>query len=175
MLKNCLKKHQGNWQELPVEKVLTWLETDIQGLNQEEVFKRQEAFGPNRIPEKAKESIILRFFRHFNHILIYVLLFAAMITALLNHWIDTVVILAVVVVNACIGFIQEGKAEKALDALRQMLSPTATVIRQEERQTIPAKELVPGDIVLLDQLCLNRFFKFNYSCYAQLTLTSHIF
>ncbi|WP_131780752.1 cation-transporting P-type ATPase, partial [Legionella israelensis] len=76
MLKNCLKKHQGNWQELPVEKVLTWLETDIQGLNQEEVFKRQEAFGPNRIPEKAKESIILRFFRHFNHILIYVLLFA---------------------------------------------------------------------------------------------------
>ncbi|WP_133130777.1 cation-transporting P-type ATPase [Legionella yabuuchiae] len=150
MIEKSLKEHRGNWHVLPIEKVMSSLKTDPQGLNQTEVFKRQEAFGSNKIPETAKESIALRFLRHFNHILIYVLLGASIITALLNHWIDTFVILAVVIANACIGFIQEGKAEKALDALRQMLSPTATVIRQEERQTITAKELVPGDVVFLE-------------------------
>ncbi|WP_133126866.1 cation-transporting P-type ATPase [Legionella nagasakiensis] len=150
MLEKHFKEHRGNWHVLPVEEVLTWLNTDINGLNQTESLKRQSMFGLNQIPEKSKESIILRFLQHFNHILIYVLLFAAITTVLLNHWIDTFVILAVVIVNACIGFIQEGKAEKALDALRQMLSLTARVIRQEERQTIPAKELVPGDVVLLE-------------------------
>ncbi len=150
MLEKRLKEHRGNWHLQTVENVLAWLNTDINGLTQKESLKRQSMFGLNQMPEKAKEHIILRFLRHFNHILIYVLLFAAIITALLNHWIDTFVILAVVIVNACIGFIQEGKAEKALDALRQMLSPTARVIRQEERKTIPAKELVPGDVVLLE-------------------------
>lgn len=150
MIEKSLKEQRGNWHVLPVKKVLSLLNTNIQGLNQKEVFKRREAYGSNRIPETAKEPTVLRFLRHFNHILIYVLLFAAIITALLNHWIDTFVILAVVMVNACIGFIQEGKAEKALDALREMLSPSATVIRQEERQTIPAKALVPGDVVLLE-------------------------
>ncbi|VEG92150.1 cation-transporting P-type ATPase [Legionella spiritensis] len=150
MIEQRLKDHRDNWHAQPVDKILPWLETDINGLNQEEVTKRQARLGLNHLPEKAKESIIVRFLRHFNNILIYVLLFAALITALLNHWVDTLVILAVVIANACIGFIQEGKAEKALDAIRQMLSPAATVLRRKERQTIPAKELVPGDIVLLE-------------------------
>ena len=144
------KKNPGNCHAQPAEKILSLLETEVNGLTEEEVNKRQATLGLNHIPEKAKDSMIIRFLRHFNNILIYVLLFAALITASLNHWVDTFVILAVVVINACIGFIQEGKAEKALDAIRQMLSPTATVLRDDKRQTIPAKELVPGDIVLLE-------------------------
>lgn len=87
---------------------------------------------------------------YFHNILIYVLLGSAFITAVLGHWIDTGVILAVVVANAIMGFVQEGKAEKAMDAIRQMLAPRANVIRGGERASIKAEKLVPGDIVLLE-------------------------
>lgn len=145
-----MTKKGSQWHSQSVDQVLSKLQCDVEGLSDKEVAKRQEKWGLNQIPEKAKDSTIIRFLRHFNNILIYVLLFAAAVTGLLQHWVDTVVILAVVIVNACIGFIQEGKAEKALDAIRQMLSPKASVIRRGERQTIAAKELVPGDIVLLE-------------------------
>ena len=138
MIGRELKKNPGNCHAQPAEKILSLLETEVNGLTEEEVHKRQATLGLNHIPEKAKDSMIIRFLRHFNNILIYVLLFAALITASLNHWVDTFVILAVVIINACIGFIQEGKAEKALDAIRQMLSPTAAVLRDDKRQTIPA-------------------------------------
>ncbi|KTD21177.1 cation transport ATPase [Legionella londiniensis] len=139
-----------NWHAEPAEKALITLGTGAKGLNANEVRDRQAIFGFNQIPAAAKETILVRFLRHFNHLLIYVLLIAAVTTALLRHWVDTVVILLVVIVNAFIGFIQEGKAEKALDAIRHMLSPMADVLRGGERQRIPAKELVPGDIVLLE-------------------------
>lgn len=144
------KEQPIDWHTQSVEDVLSQLKTQPSGLNQEESSKRQILFGLNQIPEKPKASVIIRFLRHFNNILIYVLLIAACITAFLNHWIDTSVILAVVIVNAFIGFIQEGKAEKALDAIRQMLSLKATVVRENERQSISATALVPGDIVLLE-------------------------
>jgi P-type E1-E2 ATPase len=85
----------------------------------------------------------------FNNILLYVMLGAAAITALLGHWVDTGVLLAAVMINAIIGFIQEGKAEAALDAIRGMLSPHAIVIRDGNRYEIDAAELVPGDLVVL--------------------------
>ncbi len=90
-----------------------------------------------------------RFLAQFENLLIYVLIAAAAVTAALGHWVDTGVILAVVLVNAVLGFLQEGKAERALDAIREMLSPQAIVIRDRRRRMVPAEELVPGDIVFL--------------------------
>jgi magnesium-transporting ATPase (P-type) len=120
------------------------------GLGEDEVAERQERYGPNRLPAPPARGPLRRFLAQFNNLLIYVLVGAAVVTALLQHWIDTGVILAVVLLNSIIGFIQEGKAEKALEAIREMLSPHASVIRGGERLTIPAEELVPGDRVLLE-------------------------
>lgn len=111
--------------------------------------KRLEAVGPNRLPEPPKEGLLKRFFKHFHDLLIYILLVASVITALLAHWVDSGVILGVVVINAVIGFIQEGKAEQALAGIRKMLSPHAQARRGGEWADIEAGDLVPGDIVRL--------------------------
>ncbi|CUH37907.1 putative cation-transporting ATPase F [Jannaschia seosinensis] len=137
------------WSE-PVEAVLDGLDTRRKGLTHEEVRHRRETHGTNSLPEAPRPSPLVRFARQFNNLLILVLIAAAGITAVLGHWIDTFVILAVVVINAVIGFVQEGRAESALAALRDMLAPNAAVLRDGERQTVPAADLVPGDIVLLD-------------------------
>ncbi|EHL29984.1 cation-transporting P-type ATPase [Legionella drancourtii] len=138
------------WHDQPTTMVVAVLKSSLSGLTHDEAQSRLKTFGYNRLPEPARHSVLLRFLLQFHNILIYVLLGAAVITALLHHVIDTVVILAVVIINALIGFIQEGKAEKALSALRQMLTPIATVLRDGERHSVPGEELVPGDIVLLE-------------------------
>ena len=137
------------WHAMPADKVLQAFETDGEGLSKAQAKERLEKYGPNRLPEAKPRSALARFFSHFNNLLIYVLLAAALITAALGHWIDTVVIMMVVVLNATIGFIQEGKAEDALRAIRQMLSANAMVTRDGKRESIPAEQLVPGDRVLL--------------------------
>ncbi|MBD3668694.1 MAG: HAD-IC family P-type ATPase, partial [Kangiella sp.] len=120
------------------------------GRSGSEAAARLEKYGPNRLPEPARRNVAVRFLLHFNNVLIYVLLGSAVITALLGHFVDTGVILAVVLANAIIGFIQEGKAEKAMDAIRHMLAPRASVLRDGLRQTVDGERLVPGDIVLLE-------------------------
>lgn len=141
---------QTAWHGLPTDEVLKHFEADIgQGLSAATVEQRQDRYGPNRLKPPVRHGIWVRFLLQFHNVLIYVLLAAAVITGLLGHWLDTGVILGVVVINALIGVIQEGKAEKALDAIRNMLSPKAVVIRAGKRQQIPAEELVPGDIVIL--------------------------
>ena len=134
------------------EDVLTALGSGSgsEGLSEREAENRLKTYGLNRLPQAVKRGPVIRFLRHFHNILIYVLLGAAVITMLLDHWVDTAVILAVVVVNAIIGFIQEGKAEKAMEAIRHMLAPRANVIRGGHRQSIEGETLVPGDIVLLE-------------------------
>ena len=139
-----------SWHSLSANAVLENLKCSTEGLTQTEVETRFVKHGANRLPKAARRNAFVRFLLHFNNILIYVLLGAALITALLGHWVDTGVILAVVVVNAIIGFIQEGKAEQAMDAIRHMLAPRANVIRGGERATIDGEQLVPGDIVLLE-------------------------
>jgi len=130
--------------------VLEVLESDVEnGLLGDEVKKRTEKYGYNKIPQGKQRSWFVRLLMQFHNVLIYVLMVAAVITALMDHWVDTWVILSVVVINAIIGFIQEGKAEKALDSIRKMLSLEAVVIRDGKKQTVDAEELVPGDIVLL--------------------------
>ena len=138
------------WHCLAAESTLSELKTTACGLSQDEAEKRLAQYGPNRQPEAAKRSAFLRFGLQFHNILIYVLIGSAIITAALDHWIDTGVILAVVIANAIIGFIQEGKAEKAMDAIRHMLASHANVIRGGKRISIEGDQLVPGDIVLLE-------------------------
>jgi len=120
------------------------------GLTETEAQERLERYGLNRLPEPARRSPLIRFLLHFHNILIYVLLGSAAITAALGHLADTLVILAVVIVNAAIGFVQEGKAEKAMDAIRRMLALKASVLRDDVRRSVEGEALVPGDIVLLE-------------------------
>lgn len=138
------------WHSYSQEEVLQQLSASPTGLNQTEAQRRLQSFGANRLAESAQQGLLLRFLRQFHNILIYVLLGAALITALLSHWMDTVVILAVVIANAIIGFIQEGKADKAMEAIKEMLSPRAKVLRDGKRMTIDGEALVPGDIVMLE-------------------------
>lgn len=141
---------QHLWHTLSTEDSLALLKAPPTGLSHEEAIKRLSEYGANRLPEARQRSGVMRFLMHFHHILIYVLMGSAVITAVLDHWIDTGVILAVVIANAVIGFIQEGKAEKAMDAIRHMLAPRANVLRGGERLSIEGEMLVPGDIVLLE-------------------------
>lgn len=138
------------WHARSVEAALAAFDAHPGGLSSVEVQRRLERHGYNLMPEGERRSALSRFLSQFNNVLIYVLVAAAAVTVLLGHWVDTAVILLVVLVNAVIGFIQEGRAEQALEAIRAMISAQASVVRDGRRQTIKAKDLVPGDIVLLE-------------------------
>ena len=137
------------WHALDPDEVQRGLQSEPAGLGEAEVLRRRALHGPNRLAPPRRRGPLLRFVLQFHNILLYVMLGAAAITAVLGHWVDTGVLLAAVVVNAIIGFIQEGKAESALEAIRSMLSPHATVLREGRRVDIDAGDLVPGDRVLL--------------------------
>ncbi|MCP5374464.1 MAG: cation-transporting P-type ATPase [Hyphomicrobiales bacterium] len=137
------------WHALSAEAVLSECRASPDGLDGEEAARRLAAHGPNRLRPPKPRNPLLRFLVQFHNVLIYVLLAAGVVTTLLGHWVDAGVIFGVVVVNAIVGFIQEGKAEKALDAIRNMLSATATVVRDGQRIAIPATQVVPGDVVFL--------------------------
>lgn len=141
---------QPLWHHLAIDLTLRKLDAAPTDLSQHEAEVRLKTHGSNRLPDPPKRSDIIRFLLQFHNILIYVLLGSAVITAVLNHWVDTFVILAVVLANAIIGFFQEGKAEKAMDAIRQMLAPHASVLRSGERHSIEGEKLVLGDIVVLE-------------------------
>jgi len=137
------------WHAMPALDVLTLLDSRETGLSRAEAEQQRRQYGPNCLPPPQQPSAWLRFFRQFHNVLIYVLLGSAVVTGLLLHWLDTGVILGVVLINALIGFIQEGKAEEALEAIQQLLSQQATVKRDGQLLSIPAEEVVPGDIVML--------------------------
>ena len=137
------------WHALGPDEVQHRLRAAPAGLDQPEVVRRRALHGPNRLAPPRHRGPLLRFVLQFHNILLYVMLGAAAITAMLGHWVDTGVLLTAVVVNAIIGYIQEGKAESALEAIRAMLSPRATVLREGRRLDIDAGDLVPGDRVLL--------------------------
>jgi len=143
------------WYQLPVEQVFETLHSDQSGLTLEEATSRQEQYGYNELTYK-KRSAFMRFLTQFNSPLIIILLICAVITGSLsmwkdaNMWMDTVVILAVVLANTFIGFIQEGKAEDSVEALENMITPECKVMRENTATVIQARDLVPGDIVLLE-------------------------
>ncbi len=134
---------------VPIETLLEHLGTTRTGLSHEAAGRRYARHGPNELPQAQGRGPLRRLAAQFDDALIYVLLAAALVTALLRQWVDMGAIVGVVVINAVIGFVQEGRAEHALAAVRGMLSQRATVWRDGERQTVAASELVPGDIVAL--------------------------
>ena len=140
---------QVNWHTMTQAEVEQTLSTQAQGLSAAEAAQRLTQYGPNRLAVAKKRSAWMRLLMQFHNILLYVMMGSAVITAFLGHWVDTGVLLAAVVINAVIGFIQEGKAESALDAIRGMLSPHAMVLREGRPQEIDAANLVPGDVVQL--------------------------
>src|SRR6056297_8225 len=133
-----------------IEGALAALDATNEGLSTDEAARRLAEHGQNRLPEPPRRNAVVRFLVHFHNVLIYVLLGASVVTAALGHWIDTGVILAVVVVNAVIGFVQEGRAEQAMAAIRSMLAPHCAVLRDGQRISVDAANLVPGDIVLVE-------------------------
>ena len=141
---------QSKWHALTADEAITQLETTRDGLSQEQVSQRLSSYGPNKLPEAPQASTLARFLKQFANLLVIVLMVAGILTAFLQYWIDTAVIFAVVIVNALIGVVQEGKAEKAMDSIRQMLALKAAVIRNGKRRTVAGEELVPGDVVLLE-------------------------
>lgn len=137
------------WHNLDVQEVMHFLATTSEGLNLQEVQRRQEVYGLNKLHKAHQRSVWKMFFSQFNNVLIYLLLAATIIAALLQHWVDASVICGVIILDTLIGFIQERKSEQALQAIKKMLAHRTTVIRNGQRMTIRTKYLVPGDIVLL--------------------------
>src|SRR5580698_8251393 len=139
------------WHAIAADEVVKRLQTDsVKGLDAGEASERLAKYGLNRLPEGKKQSPFMKFLQQFNNILVYVLLGAGFVKMMVGLWLDSAIILSVVVLNALLGFIQEGKAEKALDSIRNMLSAEARTLRSGELRLIPSEELVPGDIVLLE-------------------------
>ncbi len=139
-----------HWHTLTVAETQKTLAVDAEhGLSDADAEQRLARHGPNHLPEKKPPSALMRFISQFHNLLIYVLMVTAVITALLDHWTDTLVIVGVVLINSIIGYVQEGKAEDALRAIRQMLSSHAIVLRNGKKITLAAAELVPGDVVTL--------------------------
>ncbi|MGE0821157.1 MAG: cation-transporting P-type ATPase [Candidatus Binatia bacterium] len=144
-MQELLERH---WHHLAAEEVVEILETDpVTGLPPEEVKTRQQRFGPNQLTATKRQSAWIRFLFQFHQPLLYILLLAAMITALLQEWVDAAVIFGVVLVNAIVGFIQESKAENAIAALARIVTTEATVVRDGKKLRVPSHTLVPGDLV----------------------------
>ena len=139
------------WHAVAANEVIGRLNTDeARGLDAGEASRRLSRYGPNRLPEGKKRGPLMRFMAQLNNILVYVLLAAGFVKLTVGLWLDAAVILGVVLINAVLGFLQEGKAEKAFDSIRNMLSAEARTVRGGETRLIPAEELVPGDVVLLE-------------------------
>jgi len=139
------------WHAMSAKEVEERLRVDPEhGLDAAEAAARLRTYGPNRLPLGKKKGPLMRFLAQFNNILIYVLLTAGFIKLMLSLWLDASIIFAVVILNSLLGFIQEGRAEKALDSIRNMLSAEARTLRGGETRLIPAEDVVPGDIILLE-------------------------
>jgi len=141
---------ERRWHARPAAEVLSTLAAGEGGLDAAEARRRLASQGPNRLPQPPRRGRLARLLAQFHSVLIYVLLVAAALSFFLGHAVDGAVILAVVLVNAAIGYLQEGRAEGALQAIRAMIDPQATVLRDGQRVAVAAAELVPGDVVLLD-------------------------
>lgn len=137
------------WHALEVEAAFRAADSSAEGLSSVAAGRRRDKYGANRLPPPRRRTAAARFGAQFNSVLIYVLLASAVVTAELREWADVGVIVAVVIVNAVIGFVQEGKAERALDAIAGMLSRRATARRDGRYAEIDAADLVPGDVIEL--------------------------
>lgn len=138
------------WHALEVDEVRTHVETDLEsGLTTESVTSSQDEFGKNVLPEKEKTPEIIKFLRQFNDVLVYVLLAAAVVTGFLGEYIDTIVIVLVVTIIGVVGYLQENKAEEALEGIKKLLETKATIVRNGKQSEIDSSDLVVGDVLVL--------------------------
>lgn len=145
------------WQDFSVEEILERLKTNKQyGLREKEVIFREEQYGKNELKDKKKESIFTKFLKQFNDYMIIILIIASIISAVIsfvqgeNDYIDSIIIIGIVIFNAILGVIQEAKAEKAIEALKEMIAPKAKVLRDGKVIEVDAKGIVVGDIIILE-------------------------
>ena len=138
------------WHQKETKDILDDLQSSSKGLSSEEAQKRLLEYGPNELKEKEKRTLFMMFLDQFKDFMILVLIAAAIISGIIGELVDTIAIIVIVVLNAVIGFVQEYRAEKAMAALKKMAAQIATVIRDGKPANIPAVEIVPGDIVLLE-------------------------
>ena len=145
------------WHTMSKEEIARKLNTNTKnGLNENEAKKRLNIYGENILKEKKKESFLKKFIKQFNDFMIITLIIAAIISCILsflnqsNDYLDSIIIVVIVVFNALIGLIQENKAEKSIEALKKLSSPTTKVKRNSKIITIDSKDLVPGDIIILE-------------------------
>ena len=145
------------WENLRKEEVLKALNTDkTYGLSNEEAFIRKQKFGRNKLKDKPKESIFIKFIKQFKDFMIIILIIASVVSALIsyiqkeNDYIDSIIIIGIVILNAIMGVIQEARAEKSIEALQKMTPQITKVIREGITMEIDAIDLVPGDIIILE-------------------------
>ena len=145
------------WHTYKINEVVRNFKTNLEyGLSEEEVKKRQEKYGKNKLKDKKKENIFIRFIKQFNDFMIIILIIASIISAIVskmqgeNDYIDSIIIIAIVILNAVMGLVQEAKAEKSIEALKKMTPPIAKVIRNKKVYEVNAEELVPGDIIQIE-------------------------
>ena len=141
---------ETDWHAGSLAQSLTSLGVTDEGLSATQARERLDTHGPNALPVAPGRHVLLRFVAHFHDALIYFLLVAAAAALLLGHGVDATVILMVVLVNAVVGFVQEGRAERSLDAIRRLIAPLATALRDGRRMSVAVHELVPGDVVMLE-------------------------
>src|SRR5688572_9294829 len=148
-MKNIDSKSGTRWHTLPIEETFQSLQTTPRGLSSEDAARRLVEFGPNELQAQGRVSPWSILLEQFKNVLIIILLLATTLSAFLGHGVEAIAITVIVLFAVVLGFIQEFRAERAIEALREMAAPNATVIRDESEQRIPARDLVPGDVVVL--------------------------
>lgn len=145
------------WQTISIKETCERLKTNlINGLTKEEIDERIKKYGENKLTEKKKESMLVKFVKQFNDFMIIILIIAAVISAIMsyvegsNDYLDSIIIIFIVVLNAIMGVVQEAKAEKSLEALKKMSAPTAKVKRDGIVSIIPSTDIVPGDLIIIE-------------------------
>ena len=141
---------EAPWYQRTAEETLAALGSGENGLAPDAVAERLAEYGPNQLEERKKTSPVVAFLSQFLSPLIYVLIAAAIISFIVGHFTDGYVIVGILILNATIGFVQESRAEKAMEALKKLSAPRANVCREDRREEVPTDDLVPGDVVLLD-------------------------
>lgn len=139
-----------HWYQIEIKDIFEILKSSRNGLSSKEAARRLQEYGPNKLKEVKKRGPFMMFLDQFRDFMILVLIAAAVVSGLIGEPIDALAIVVIVMVNAAIGFIQEYRAEKAIEALKEMAAPTAVVLRDSKPSHVPASELVPGDVVLLE-------------------------
>ncbi|MBS3903000.1 MAG: HAD-IC family P-type ATPase [Anaplasmataceae bacterium] len=147
-----LLREEHPWSELSISDVATALRVNLRtGIRNEEALLRRETFGLNELPSQERDSWIILFFRQFQSALIYLLLLSCIVVLILGEYLDASIILFVLIFNAIVGTIQEGRAEATLDSLKKITHQESTVIRNGEEIILEEKDLVPGDLVILKE------------------------